>query len=186
MGRMKIADRIRIYLAEYKTGMTAMQIGEKHAISREYVLVVLNRSPEYRALRKKVYDRKDHLTEKAVWLVASQGYTTSEVAKRYGMSRERVYFRVRKKAPSSLSGKPIRVTDVDTGEVRIFPSVIKASEELYYGTATIHRKALRDSKLGQIDKEFKIEYMGSTLRPLKDISEEEVEETMARGGNLNR
>lgn len=188
MERMRMADRVKLYLAEYKAGMTARQIGERHGSSIEYVFVVLNKSPEYRAGRKKVCDMETHLVEKAAWLVYSQGYTTTEVAKRYGMSRNRIYVKIRnktKRAPYSLDGRPIKVTDVDTGEVRIFPSLVKASDELYYGTATIHRKALRDSSCGQIDKEFKIEYIDSTMRPLEEISEEEIEETMAKGGKLN-
>lgn len=188
MERMRMADRIKLYLAEYNAGMTVRQIGDKHGSSMEYVFVVLNKSPEYRAMRKKVRDRETHLVEKAAWLVCSQGYTTTEVAERYGLTRNTVYVKIRKKtkrAPYSLAGRPIRVTDVDTGEVRTFPSLIKASEELYYGTATIHRKALRDCRFGQIDKDFKIEYIDSNMRPLDSISEEEIEETMARGGNLN-
>lgn len=189
MERMSLDERAKIFMADFRSGMTLREIKEKHGVGRiEYVSLVLNRDAEYRAIRKRENDKHKALYRKVTWLVREQGYGIPEVARRYGITArnaDSIAHNHKRWYPNN-NAKKVKVTDVDTGEVRVFQSLQEASEELYYSRTTIARKIRKDNPRGQIDREFRIEYVNEKNRPLDTISEEEIEKTMACGGNLNR
>lgn len=190
MERMSLDERAKIFMADFRSGMTLREIKEKYGANNiEYVSLVLNRDAEYRAIRKRENDKRKAFRRKIIWLVEEQGYGIPQVAKRYGIPTYSVSMTIHnhgKRSGPNRNAKKVKVTDVDTGEVRVFQSLQEASEELYYAESTIARKIRKDNPRGQIDMEFRIEYVNEKNRPLDSISEEEIEKTMACGGNLNR
>ena len=62
MERMSLDERAKIFMADFRSGMTLREIKEKYGANNiEYVSLVLNRDAEYRAIKEAIADIKADL-----------------------------------------------------------------------------------------------------------------------------